>query len=536
MTSDLNGFVKISCDYPGGNVKVHGISTGCADVDADLRDTPSNWFYWNFEAEAVTPGTVRFQFPVGRWMISRQGPAVSTDEGKTWRWLGRENTTFNGSESKVNTRDSFDWTFTRAGEKVRFAQGIPYLLKDFEEYYSTVRNSPYLKRSVLTISRQGRELPLLTIGNGPENMLLTARHHCCEAMASYALEGFVAEALSDSPAAVEFRSRYTLYVVPFMDLDGAEAGDQGKNRAPHDQNRDYGLVNPIYPENKAVMALHAEKKFKLVLDLHDPAVRYDAHEMLYFGGFSTPSNRANTREFKAWVDEELPEEINPILYRHPEKDNIPPVTLPIAGDMGIPSSLYFTIVPDIVYGTTVEIPYATVNGRYNEKSSRKIGQAFLRAVLKTDFRKDGEPRTGYKEYLTFCATAGAADMERNDIPEHYRIAAMLNVAEKTADLALCEKVMASPVAMTQQKYRAAGIKTAILAGTPDLAPWIEEMKQRDLLATPAVRALTPELASNLNEFSREIYNIIPKEPGTYEENETVSDKSVVDGGRTAFRS
>ncbi|MBR4076879.1 MAG: hypothetical protein IKK25_08485, partial [Lentisphaeria bacterium] len=207
MTSDLNGFVKISCDYPGGNVKVHGISTGCADVDADLRDTPSNWFYWNFEAEAVTPGTVRFQFPVGRWMISRQGPAVSTDEGKTWRWLGRENTTFNGSESKVNTRDSFDWTFTRAGETVRFAQGIPYLLKDFEEYYSTVRNSLYLKRSVLTISRQGRELPLLTIGNGPENMLLTARHHCCEAMASYALEGFVAEALSDSPAAVEFRSR-----------------------------------------------------------------------------------------------------------------------------------------------------------------------------------------------------------------------------------------------------------------------------------------------------------------------------------------
>ena len=518
MDQKLNGEVRISCNYPGGNVKVHGITTGYADIDADLRDTPTNWFYWNFEAEAVSAGTVRFQFPVGRWMISRQGPAVSTDNGKNWRWLGREKTTFNGSESKVNTRDSFDWTFTRAGEKVRFAQGIPYLLNDFETYFATVCKSPHLKRSVLTVSRQGRELPLLIIGNGPENMLLTARHHCCEAMASYALEGFVDEALSDSPAALEFRSRYTLYVVPFMDLDGAEAGDQGKNRAPHDQNRDYGLLNPIYPENKAVMALHAEKKFKLVLDLHDPAVRYDAHEMLYFGGFSTASNRANTREFKAWVDEELPEEINPILYRHPEKDNIPAVTLPIAGDMGIPSSLYFTIVPDIFYGTTVEIPYATVNGRYNEKSSRKIGQAFLRALLKTDFRKDGEPRTGYKGYQTFCATAGAADMERNDIPEHYRIAAMLNVAEKTADLSLCENVMASSAAMTQQKYRAAGIKTAILAGKPELAEWIEEMKQKDLLATPAVKALQEAIAANLKEYSREIYNIIPKEPGTYEEN------------------
>ncbi len=514
-TPDLNGMVSVFCNYPGGNVKVHGISKGYADVDADLRDTPSNWFYWNFEAEALTPGTVRFQFPAGRWMISRQGPAVSTDNGKTWHWLGREKTTFNGSESEVNTRDSFDWTFTRAGEKVRFAQGIPYLLNDFEEYYSTVRNSPLLKRSVLTISRQGRELPLLILGNGPQNMLLTARHHCCEAMASYALEGFLAEALSDSPAAAEFRSRYTLYVVPFMDLDGAEAGDQGKNRAPHDQNRDYGLVNPVYPENKAVMALHEEKKFAIMLDLHDPAVRYDAHEMLYFGGFSTPSNRANTREFKAWVDEELPEEINPILYRHPEQDNIPPVMLPIDGDTGIPGSLYFTIVPDIVYGTTVEIPYATVNGRYNEKSSRRIGQAFLRALLKTDFRKDGEPRTGYREYKAFCASAGAGDITRTDIPEFYRLSAMLNVAEKTADLSLCEKVMESVFAMTRQKYRAAGIKTALLAGTPELAGWIEEMKQRDLLATPAVNALPPEMAADLKEYSRDIYSDIPGEPGTY---------------------
>ena len=44
------------------------------------------------------------------------------------------------------------------------------------------------------------------------------------------------------------------------------------------------------------------------------------------------------------------------------------------------------------------------------------------------------------------------------------------------------------------------------------------MKQKDLLATPAVKALQEAIAANLKEYSREIYNIIPKEPGTYEEN------------------
>ena len=49
------GAVKISCDYPGGNVKVVDVKPTVVTVDSDLRDTPRDWFYWNFEAESDVP-------------------------------------------------------------------------------------------------------------------------------------------------------------------------------------------------------------------------------------------------------------------------------------------------------------------------------------------------------------------------------------------------------------------------------------------------------------------------------------------------
>ena len=93
----------------------------------------------------------------------------------------------------------------------------------------------------MTKTRSGREVDLLQINHPAEGlapMLLTARNHACETMASYVLEGFVQEALSDSWAGSEFRKRYVLYCVPLIDKDGVEAGDQGKGRRPHDHNRD----------------------------------------------------------------------------------------------------------------------------------------------------------------------------------------------------------------------------------------------------------------------------------------------------------
>jgi hypothetical protein len=47
------------------------------------------------------------------------------------------------------------------------------------------------------------------------------------------------------------RDRVEFLIVPFVDKDGVEEGDQGKNRHPHDHNRDYATPC-LYPEVQAL--------------------------------------------------------------------------------------------------------------------------------------------------------------------------------------------------------------------------------------------------------------------------------------------
>src|SRR5690606_12936936 len=81
--------ITINKDFPGGNVLVEGIEGNTVNIAPDLGTSPP-WFYWYFEATVQTPGRVNFVLPEpnAAGIISRQGPAVSTDGGETWTWLG----------------------------------------------------------------------------------------------------------------------------------------------------------------------------------------------------------------------------------------------------------------------------------------------------------------------------------------------------------------------------------------------------------------------------------------------------------------
>ena len=64
--------------------------------------------------------------------------------------------------------------------------------------------------------------------------------------------------------------------------DGAQSGDQGKNRKPHDHNRDYSEF--IYPETKALtewIGDHAGGRLDAFIDLHCPWIRGEYNEFVY---------------------------------------------------------------------------------------------------------------------------------------------------------------------------------------------------------------------------------------------------------------
>jgi murein tripeptide amidase MpaA len=104
-------------------------------------------------------------------------------------------------------------------------------------------------------TRKGRSVERLHAGkiNGEPKyrVLLTARHHACEMIASYALEGFLESILSNTELGHWFQNNVEVLAVPFMDKDGVEDGDQGKHRRPHDHNQDY-ISDSIYPSVRAM--------------------------------------------------------------------------------------------------------------------------------------------------------------------------------------------------------------------------------------------------------------------------------------------
>src|SRR5690606_16689848 len=117
-------------------------------------------------------------------------------------------------------------------------------LQNFTSFIEQFDSNPNLTQDVLCKTELGREVPLIHIKN-PSNtspkfqLVFTARHHACEMMANYVLEGIISSILLNEQLAY-LRDNCEILVVPFVDFDGVEDGDQGKNRMPRDHNRDYG--------------------------------------------------------------------------------------------------------------------------------------------------------------------------------------------------------------------------------------------------------------------------------------------------------
>jgi hypothetical protein len=391
--------VSIRTDFPGGNVTVLKNDGPTVELAPDLRGGMP-WFYWHFEAQASRPGRVTFAFD-GQPRIGVRGPAVSVDGGKSWQWLGTERVEYAAANQPPGTkpRETFSYDFAAEQLNVRFAVAIPYLQHDLDQFLKTQAGNAHLKQLPLTKTRRGAPVELLQIGEPGPNVkafVVTARHHACESMASFVLEGFLRAAMSDSPEGVEFRKRYVLYAVPIVDKDGVQAGDQGKNRAPHDHNRDYGPM-PMYPEIRAIQELAEAQQVQYALDFHCPALRGDVHEAFHFLGLGVPHVSDNLNEFLAWIKEERPQAVmTPLNF-------LTSITKPNAIDRRI-NSHYFALREGAIFAATLEVPYTQPKLALDAAMARAYGESLLKAWNRTAFiTSEPDSNRGAKSHANLAA-------------------------------------------------------------------------------------------------------------------------------------
>ena len=337
----------------------------------DLRDTTQPWFYWHFRVQGGVASGVIFSFDTPDCVVGALGPAVSVDEGKSWRWLGAEAIRGNG----------FRFRFPAEASEVRFAVAFPYLQANLEDFLNRHESDAALVREELCLTAAGREAELLRAGcltrKPRARVLLTARHHACESMASFVLEGLLEAALV--PEGAGLRDNVEFLAVPFVDKDGVEPGDQGKARAPHDHNRDYLSAPPLYPTVAALKRLvpaWASGKLRVHLDLHCPCLRGAEHEEISFVGSPDPSGWRRAQAFARLLREQ---QRGPLVYTgaydlaYGEGWN--------AGMEGQTSTAWASALVTDGFAVTLEIPYALAHGTpVTPDSARAFGRDLAAAL------------------------------------------------------------------------------------------------------------------------------------------------------------
>ena len=368
------GAWKMDAEIPGGNIIIDRIAADRAVLRPDLRDTEGDWFYWAFRVRGAQGRTVTFEFD-DRPRLSALGPAISIDSGKTWRWLGA--VSVSGS--------SFRYAFAPDHVDVRFSVTIPYFAADFARFAAAYRNRPSLKVGTLAKSRKGRPVEVLHVGSNDAKYLvvLTARHHACESLASYCQEGILTEVMSESEEGQWLRNQVGWIVIPFMDKDGVEDGDQGKNRRPHDHNRDYN-VESIYPSVRGLRKLVTERcagKRTFALDIHCPYIRGKGHEEIHFVGGRNHEVWQEVLRFSSILEAT---QSGPLVYR--AVNNMPFGTgwNNESNFKGGSKSfaLWAAELPDVAFSATVELPYATAGGGTVDAASARAFGADLARTMK----------------------------------------------------------------------------------------------------------------------------------------------------------
>jgi len=370
--------ITIDAKFAGGNVIVEQIVGDTVYFKPDLRDTEGEWFYWYFRAISNEPKTWFFKATKPN-ILTNLGAVYATDGGLTWQWMPKE--------QHLNA-NLFSFTFTEPDQAVRFALAPPYTQANFEKFITPYQDDERIEISTLGQSNQGRDVEKLLISHFDQpptsKIVLLARAHACEMMSNYVLEGIVSTLLSGTTKMEKLLAQTELMIIPFLDKDGVENGDQGKNRLPRDHNRDY-RGESIYATTKTLREIvpsWTEDLPWVGIDLHNPWVKGEGHEWVYIVGNANPKVEKAQKRFAeillAEARSSIPLKMQDLFMAYGSSWNT-------GGnyEKGWPFSKWAASFANenMLMSTTLEFPYALVYDKVvTPEKARAFGKDFIYAL------------------------------------------------------------------------------------------------------------------------------------------------------------
>ncbi len=347
----LPGGAELRAEFAGGNIICEKVKGDHITLRQDRRDTEGWWFWWHFGVRGAAGRTLTFHF-ADKDVIGTRGPALSNDGGQSWSWLGRQRPA------------EFTYTFPGTTAEVRCAFAIPYLEADLRRFLQHHVPSTHLRLGELCRTAAGRTAECLHAGRRADAasycLLVTARHHACESVANFILEGLLDAILAEDETGAWYRQNVDVRLVPFVDKDGVENGDQGKNRRPRDHNRDYAdpSVHATVQALRALVPTWSAGRPLLALDLHCPHISGAWNEHVYFVGQDHPQQWQETTRLAQHLERHRS---GPVPYA--AADNLPFGKAWNTGanySAGCSFGRWIQSLPNTRLGAGLEFPYANV--------------------------------------------------------------------------------------------------------------------------------------------------------------------------------
>lgn len=376
---------KVETNIEGGNAEIVSVDDSTITFRPQLRDTKGWWFYWRFDVFGAQGKTIALQC-ADRNCFDAEGIAVSFDAGKTWKYTGRKGVDFKKGRLSLSIPEG--------AERVGLSFAIPYTSEHLDALLKKYSDRPEFKVRPLAKTKKGRQNIYITLEpvgrDATRKIAFTARHHACEMTANYVIDGIVSRYFSDTPQGKWARENLAVFIVPFVDYDGVLDGDQGKNRKPHDHNRDY--VEALHPSVRAIKQMLPEwggDKLRYALDIHCPYISKrnpkDINDRLFFTAPQSEKANRNLEKFMASLSNEL--------AKSPDRPQLNPDDIVKYGTMWnklkepVNFKFWAERLPSVEFAASLEIPYTNISGKWKAtpENAKHIGEKIIDATA--DFLK-----------------------------------------------------------------------------------------------------------------------------------------------------
>ncbi len=266
--------LQIDAGFDSGSIGPYVIDDVLDEIEFALTPDGTNYTYWcNFVVSGVSGREVTFRITNADDVpflsdAIHESQLVYSYDGQNWFRL-----TSHGYAGGTYT---FTETFT--ANDVQIATFFPFSTGSMSDLVDTADANPWVVKTVLGSSNQGRDIDLLTVTNPAipsvekTVVYIVGRQHAAETSSSHMLQGLIEFLLTDEVYAAGFRDAYTWHIVPFANPDGVYLGNSRANSEGNDPNRDWHPGNHDSVETDIIRAhmdsIEASSGIDMFVDWH----------------------------------------------------------------------------------------------------------------------------------------------------------------------------------------------------------------------------------------------------------------------------